>query len=101
VTLGVELFTVEKAKELMENPRPATRTHHPSWMVNGFAERMKTGAWEEASVPYHHTESIKIDEQGRLVDGMLRLKALVQADVELHFHVMRGNFTKMGMTPVP
>lgn len=78
-----ELITPERAKELLKKNsinRPLNKS-----LVYEYARQMRNKLW------YEYTgESIKIADDGTLIDGQHRLAALIEADVNLSFKIDYG-----------
>jgi hypothetical protein len=78
-----ELITPERAKLLLLKNN-MNRIPSES-VITDYARQMRNGLW------YEYTgESIKIAEDGTLLDGQQRLLALIKADVSLSFKVDYG-----------
>lgn len=79
-----ELITPEIAKKMLKQNLINNRII--DWpTIREYARQMMNGIW------YEHTgESIKITENGTLVDGQHRLLALIEANVSLRFKVDYG-----------
>ena len=79
-----ELIGPKKAREMLKNLMPDYR---PANMrdVHDFAKAMKRGQWELI-------EPLMYDTRHGLVGGRRRLLAVIEADVEIEFLVMRGEF---------
>lgn len=83
-TTRVETITPETAMRILEESssfvnRKVKRTH-----VAALAEAMRSGHWKNVGDP------IRIDSDGRVIDGQHRLLALVEANSTLEFVVIRG-----------
>lgn len=79
-----ELIGPKKAREMLKNLMPDYRAAHMR-SVHDFAKAMKTGHWKLA-------EPLMYDTRHGLVGGRRRLLAVIEADVEIEFLVMRGEF---------
>ena len=83
-TTRVETITPETAMRILEESssfvnRKVKRTH-----VAALAEAMRSGHWKNVGDP------IRIDSDGRVIDGQHRLLALVEANATLEFVVISG-----------
>lgn len=78
-----EDWTPEKAQEVLDFFNKGNRSTS-TFYTTSYAKAMREGAWSDTG------DTIKIDTEGRLVDGQHRLHALVEAGVTLPFLTVRG-----------
>lgn len=81
---SIVLITVELAKELLKKNdmnRPILQMEE--YVINEYARQMVAGLWKEET-----GEAIKIAVDGTLLDGQLRLNALIKANISLPFLVI-------------
>ena len=89
MTNDPELIGPEKAQKLVDNRHPESRPPIPdSRGTQVLIGLMKSGQWK--SLKDGVENRICIDEEGRLVDGVQRMVAVIEADVEIEFLVCRG-----------
>lgn len=83
ITATMEFITPRLAKEYLEKNTSNYRklSHTTVWQ---YANDIENGRWQE------NGEAIKFDEEGTLVDGQHRLKAIVMANVPACMMVVRG-----------
>lgn len=89
-TSGVELITPEIAKRYLEKNignRPINK-----YAIDLYAQQMKEGLWQI------NNDAISFNENGRLLNGQHRLKALIQSNTNQQFFVIRGLNTSAFVT---
>lgn len=87
LTLSLEYVDTERAEEYLGHigmQRKISDSH-----VAMLANEMKRGHWQFTS------EAIKFDEQGHLIDGQQRLRAVIESDKPQTFLVIRGEKTSV------
>lgn len=80
--ITTETITPEIARDWLQH-NIQNRAVKP-WRVTGYAEDMKAGRWPL------NGETIKFDEDGRLIDGQHRLLACIEAGIPFTSLVVRG-----------
>ena len=83
--MKTERIGPEEAKELLSKLMPKYRAPNPRF-VRQMADRMRRGEWQPSG------DSIKRDDEAGLVDGRMRLLAVVESGCTVDFVVMRGKF---------
>lgn len=83
--MKTERIGPEEAKELLSKLMPKYRAPNPRF-VRQMADRMRRGEWRVSS------ESIKADDEVGLIDGRMRLLAVVESGATVRFMVLRGSF---------
>jgi len=83
VSSSLETFTLQQMKAALANQVPGQRKARPR-KVTLYATEMTTGRWKV------NGDTIKFDDQGRLIDGQHRLMAAIQAGLTLTSFVARG-----------
>lgn len=86
VRMHVMEFTPEDAKRILENVHPRQRKASDG-RVREYLRDMKAGAWHEPPFTF---DSIAFDTEGRLCNGLHRMKALSMHDASLRFYVLIG-----------
>lgn len=90
-TVTLELWTPDKAREILEYTAAQGFVNRQETKggtdrgIAAYARMMKNGEWDSTN-----GETIKIDRSGILVDGHHRLKALIQANVNLELLTARN-----------
>jgi hypothetical protein len=80
--MRVELITPKKANEMLKNMVPNRPVKNR--LVDQYADDMRNGRWEI------NGETIKVDSEGRTIDGQHRLLACVRTGRAFHSYVARG-----------
>jgi len=80
-----ETIGPKEAQALLDKSMPNYRPIDER-QVEDYAKLMRQGAWMPTPEPIH------VDEEFGLVNGRRRLVALVRANAELVFTVLRGKF---------
>ena len=75
----------EEARVLLSKLMPDYREPNPTY-VTRFTKAMETGKWIETG------ESIKRDDELGLIDGRMRLLAVIESGCTVDFLVLRGHF---------
>lgn len=87
MTKDPEIIGPELAREYLENVAHEKRCRGKiPRTVDLLASLMKNGQWIASGNPMF------FDEEGRLVDGLQRLEAVVLSGVEIEFLVCRGDW---------
>jgi hypothetical protein len=89
VTIGQELVTPERAREWLAS-LPEQRPLRPM-KVEQHKRAMRSGEWWPKAKP------LMLDKEGRLIEGMHRLRALVETGLPQWFVVYRGVDSAMFM----
>jgi hypothetical protein len=89
-------FTPDDARRILENVHPLQRNVSDA-RVREYLRDMRSGAWHE---PPHTFDTIAFDVEGRLCNGLHRMKALAMHDAPLRFYVLIGVLAPDGM-PLP
>lgn len=79
-------FSPEDAKRILGNVHPRQRKASDG-RVREYLRDMKAGAWHEPPFTF---DSIAFDVEGRLCNGLHRMKALSMHDAPLRFYVLIG-----------
>jgi hypothetical protein len=83
IKTSVENITPEMASQILQVNLPNQRSASPV-TINAYANDMRLGKWQLNGEP------IIFDDDGHLIDGQHRLRALIKSGVALDFVVVRG-----------
>ena len=88
--VNMETITPENARTLLDRSKDNFNNRPLSWFsprhsVNKYADDIREGKWDE-----YNGETIKIDEDGNLIDGYHRLNAIIAAGKPIKMLVVRG-----------